>query len=244
MVEHTTIAYFALQSTGLLFLAILAATFLLPFGISRHATIPNNIVLWIFECISACLLLFSGNYNQDHPPLPICKVQSALQYGAPPAMAAGALSLVFRVWYLTWSSGRLTPAKMQDTRKVTAFLVGLPYVVWALVACVSGILAGGDVHRVGAYCATNNNIPTILSGIGSAALLVAAFALQVWSMVIVSKRYGISGHLGPQEMGSADPSTFIRVAIFTGFVLIALVLSILAVVSTWSAAIPDMFVAS
>lgn len=43
---------------------------------------------------------------------------------------------------------------------------------------LSGIIAGDNVRRFPQYCASDNQVPAIISGVGAAILLIVAGTLQ------------------------------------------------------------------
>ncbi|KIO30304.1 hypothetical protein M407DRAFT_224684 [Tulasnella calospora MUT 4182] len=243
MLAATTIVYYALQLAGLLLLAILTITFAVPQGPSRHLTIPNQNLIWIIQAIVSCLLLFSGHADSEQIPQGLCKVQSAIVYGAPPALSAAALAVVARLWLLTFTVDKAKSLLVPNSPWFTVGLVALPYVAWIIVAVLAGVIAGENVRRFPQYCASDNQVPSIISGIGAAFLLIVAATLQIWTLVIVGARYRRTRKLGSREIGNIDVALFMRISMFSSLIVIALVLAIVAIVSSWSQAAPDLLIA-
>ncbi|KAG8948517.1 hypothetical protein FRC04_009727 [Tulasnella sp. 424] len=244
MLAATTIVYYSLQLTGLLSLVILTVTFALPQGPPRHLTIPNQNLIWIIQAVVSCLLLFTGHANSEHIPLGLCKVQSAIVYGAPPALSAAALAVVARLWLLTFTVDRAKSLLIPNSAWFTVGLVALPYVAWIIVAVSSGIITGDNVRRFPQYCASDNQVPSIISGVGAAFLLVVAATLQAWTFLMVWGRYRRTRKLGSREIGNIDVALFLRISMFSSLIVIALVLAIVAIVSSWSQAAPDLLIAA
>lgn len=243
MLAPTTIVYYVLQLTGLALLSILTITFALPSGPSRHVTIPNNLILWVIQSVVSCLLLFTGNADSQKIEPRLCKFQSAVVYGAPPALSAAAMTVVARVWYLTFSVNKSKSLLMQASAWLAALFVAIPMLVWIAVALASGLIAGDNVRRFPQYCASDNQTPSIISGITAAFFLLLGCIFQFWTLLIVYGRYRRSKRFGQQEVGQVDMPLFIRISTFSIIIVIALVLAIIATVSAWSQAAPDLLVA-
>lgn len=243
MLAATTIVYYALQLAGLLLLTILTITFALPQGPSRHLTIPNQNLIWIIQAIFSCLLLFGGYNDSEHIPLTLCKVQSAVVYGAPPALSAAALAVVARLWLLTFTVDKAKSLLVPNSPWFTVGLVALPYVAWIIVAVLAGVISGDNVRRFPQYCASDDQVPSIISGIGAAFILIVAATLQIWTLLIVWGRYRRTRKLGSREIGNIDVALFMRISMFSSLIVIALVLAIVAIVSSWSQAAPDLLIA-
>ncbi|KAG8947067.1 hypothetical protein FRC00_009316 [Tulasnella sp. 408] len=101
-------------------------------------------------------------------------------------------------------------------------LVALPYVAWIIVAVLAGILSGDNVRRFPQYCASDDQVPSIISGIGAAFILIVAATLQIWTLLIVWARYRRTRKLGSREIGNIDVALFMRISMFSSLIVIAL----------------------
>ncbi|KAG8992115.1 hypothetical protein FRB90_001096 [Tulasnella sp. 427] len=244
MLDTATIFYYVVQIAGLVSLTILTITFALPQGPSRHLTIPNQNLLWIFQAIASCLLLFTGHAKSEDIPHTLCKVQSAIVYGASPGLSAAALAVVARLWLLTFTVDRAKSLLLPNSAWFTVGLLALPYIAWIIVATLSGIIVGDNVRRFPRYCASDNQIPSIISGVAAAFILLVAVVLQSWTMIMVWSRYRRTRKLGSQEIGNIDVALFLRISTFASLMVIALVLAFVAIASSFSQAVPDILIAS
>ncbi|KAG8934160.1 hypothetical protein FRC01_004800, partial [Tulasnella sp. 417] len=170
--------------------------------------------------------------------------QSAIVYGAPPALSAAALSVVARLWLLTFTVDKAKSLLVPNSPWFTVGLVALPYIAWIIVAVLAGVIAGDNVRRFPQYCASDNQVPSIISGIGAAFLLIVAATLQIWTVVIVWARYRRTRKLGSREIGNIDVALFMRISMFSSLIVIALVLAFVAILSSWSQAAPDILIAA
>lgn len=243
MLEATTIVYYVLQLLGFVLLSILTVTLTLPDSPSRHLTIPNQNMIWILQALLSSLLLFRSDPGSTDVNHTLCKVQSAIVYGAAPALSAAAFCVVARLWFLTFTVDKSKSLLLPNSKWLTIMLVAFPYVVWLGVSIVSGITSGDNVRRFPQYCASDNQVPAMVSGVTATILLVIASCFQAWTLFIVWGRYRRTRRLGKQELGNIDLALFVRISAFTVLIVIAIVLSIVAIVSAWSQVAPDLLVA-
>ncbi|KAG8992114.1 hypothetical protein FRB90_001095, partial [Tulasnella sp. 427] len=180
-----------------------------------------------------------GSLDVNHA---LCKVQSAIVYGAAPALSAAAFSVVARLWFLTFTVDKSRSLLLPNAKWFTVVLVALPWAVWLGVSVVSGITSGDNVRRFPQYCASDKQTPSIVSGVVTAVLLIVASCFQAWTLFIVWGRYRRTRRLGKQEIGNIDVALFVRICAFTVLIVIAIVLSIVAIVSAWSQVAPDLLV--
>lgn len=66
--------------------------------------------------------LFTGNADSQKIEPRLCKFQSAVVYGAPPALSAAAMTVVARVWYLTFSVNKSKSLLMQASAWLAALV--------------------------------------------------------------------------------------------------------------------------
>ncbi|KAG8987945.1 hypothetical protein FRB90_003050, partial [Tulasnella sp. 427] len=187
--------------------------------------------------------VFTGHPDEQHVEPRLCKFQSAALYGAPPALSAAAMTVVARVWYLTFSVNKSQPLLMQASGVVSVVLTVLPMLVWIGIALACGLIAGDNVRRFPQYCASDNQTPSIISGVAAAVFLLISCIFQFWTLFIVYGRYRRSKRFGQQEVGEVDMSLLIRISLFSMLIVIALVFAIIATVSAWSQAAPDLLMA-
>ncbi|KAG8825942.1 hypothetical protein FRC19_010119 [Serendipita sp. 401] len=240
------IGFFGLHIFSLATQTLLTATLLFGFrqpGSTRpNPLLPANTSFYIGFSLVACILLFTNHLHGPSPPAALCHAQSALMLAFPPALSCLALSLVLTVWRLAWQVHHDQTPCFSDTQ-FNAMLIAFPYLIFvAFVLAGSVVGANSIVTRQNFYCMTNNTIITTLSSVASLLLLLSTSVFQIWTIYIVYKRYRISRKFGRAETGS-DISVFLRVLAFGIFVLVALILSCIALVN-YTLPIADILVAT
>ncbi|KAG9085838.1 hypothetical protein FS749_004068 [Ceratobasidium sp. UAMH 11750] len=158
-------------------------------------------------------------------------------------MAAAALSLVWKVWSLTWRIKR-NSAVVDEPLWITCILLGLPYVVWGIQAIVFGVVqAKSNVHVITFYCISDNSTLGLISGALAAMFLVMCLAFQIWTIVLVYLRFRKSNRLRRALGRHVSVPFFIRIIVFMVMVFVALVLCFIATFA-FALEVPDVIISS
>ncbi|CAE6478734.1 unnamed protein product [Rhizoctonia solani] len=244
MPDAARIVYFTFQLFGFVTLPFLTLTFLFCPSVKRHPTLPNNTFLWTLSSLAGSLLLFTRQLDEPNPPHALCQAQSAIVLAQPPGMSAAALTVVWKVWSLTWSV-RTNAVISKEPTWLSITLLGSPWVIWAgLSAIFAATQVNSRVYRSRFYCTSDNPTLGVVSGVLAAVLLILCLLFQAWTVILVYRRYRKSKRLGRAEVGDVSVPFLARIVAFALFILVALALSFVAVISTFALEVPDIIIAS
>ncbi|KAG8698152.1 hypothetical protein FRC09_007398, partial [Ceratobasidium sp. 395] len=119
-----------------------------------------------------------------------------------------------------------------------------PYLVWGVLAGVFAVVqTSSRVYRSTFYCISDNQTLGVISGALAAVLLIFCLVFQVWTAVLVYRRYRKSRRLGRAEVGDLSVPFLIRIIAFMLFILIALVLSFVATYA-FALDVPDIVIST
>ncbi|KAF8684153.1 Insert subdomain of RNA polymerase alpha subunit [Rhizoctonia solani] len=228
---------------GFVTLPFLTLTFLFCSSVKRHPTLPNNTFLWTLSSLAGSLLLFTRQLDGPEPPYALCQAQSAIMLAQPPGMSAAALTVVWKVWSLTWSV-RTNAVISKESKWLSITLLGFPWLVWiGLSAIFAATQISSRVHRSSFYCISDNQDLSIVSSVLAAVLLILCLIFQGWTVILVYRRFRKSKKLGRAEVGEVSVPFLARIVAFALFIFVALVLSFIAAVLTFSIEVPDIIIA-
>ncbi|KAG8704653.1 hypothetical protein FRC08_002116 [Ceratobasidium sp. 394] len=237
------ILYFTFQLSGFVTLPLLTCTFLLYPSVKRHPTMPNNTFLWTLSSLAGSLLLFTRHLDGSEPPRTLCQAQSALTLAQPPGMSVAALTIIWKVWSLTWSV-RTNAVISKEPFWLSCILLGSPYLVWGVLAgAFAAAQTKSRVYRSTFYCTSDNQTLGVISGTLAAVLLILCLIFQTWTAILVYRRYRTSRRLGRAEVGDLSVPFLVRVIAFMFFILVALVLSFVAT-TAFALEVPDIIISS
>ncbi|EJD55425.1 hypothetical protein AURDEDRAFT_155664 [Auricularia subglabra TFB-10046 SS5] len=101
-------------------------------GLNRHPTLLNFLASWILYSIATCLLLYTGNAFEAHPPEVVCLVQVPLQQAAFLVIAFSAVALMLQLWFTLPTVAKVSaPSAVRDI-----LLIALPYVCGAIYLAI------------------------------------------------------------------------------------------------------------
>ncbi|GAB1524713.1 hypothetical protein RhiTH_007867 [Rhizoctonia solani] len=161
----------------------------------------------------------------------------------PPGMSAAALTVVWKVWSLTWSV-RTNAVISKESKWLSITLLGFPWLVWiGLSAIFAATQISSRVHRSSFYCISDNQDLSIVSSVLAAVLLILCLIFQGWTVILVYRRFRKSKKLGRAEVGEVSVPFLARIVAFALFIFVALVLSFIAAVLTFSIEVPDIIIA-
>ncbi|CAE6517903.1 unnamed protein product [Rhizoctonia solani] len=263
MPDALRVVYFTFQLFGFVTLPLLTLTILFCPSVKRHPTLPNNTFLWMLSSLAGSLLLFTQQLDGPNPSRALCQAQSAIVLAQPPGMSAAALTVVWKVrdsgiwficqgsdgkgekvWSLTWSV-RTNAVVSKEPAWLSITLLGSPWVIWiSLSAIFAATQVNSRVYRSAFYCTSDNLTLGVVSSVLTAVLLVLCLFFQAWTVILVYRRYRKSKRLGRAEVGDVSVPFLARIIAFALFILVALVLSFVAAISTFALQAPDIIIAS
>ncbi|CAE7232461.1 unnamed protein product [Rhizoctonia solani] len=244
MPDAARIIYFTFQLFGFVTLPFLTLTFLFCPSVKRHPTLPNNTFLWALSSLAGSLLLFTRQLDGPSPSSALCQAQSAIVLAQPPGMSAAALTVVWKVWSLTWSV-RTNAVISKEPAWLSITLLGSPWVIWIGLSAIFAVTqVNSRVYRSAFYCTSDNPTLGLVSGVLAAVLLILCLFFQAWTVILVYRRYRKSKRLGRAEVGDVSVPFLARIIAFALFILVALALSFVAAIGTFALEVPDIIIAS
>ncbi|KDR72760.1 hypothetical protein GALMADRAFT_158926 [Galerina marginata CBS 339.88] len=218
-------ACISFQIVGLVGCTLMLGTALLSRSVHRHSTWFSFVFSWMVSGISYLLLFFSGQLGNQNPPFGLCLAQAALIYSVPILTAASTLGLVTQVYFniRNMFSNQL---RRRDMIRSMAILAS-PYIMLAAVAIgclILGLNHPETVHRSHPetpYCNMVNRVPSKISSIAVASLLLPTLFLEVLICRTMRKNWEA---LKSQKY---SPSTVIRLVAFSLCGALAVGLSLL-----------------
>ncbi|KAF9446820.1 hypothetical protein P691DRAFT_776575 [Macrolepiota fuliginosa MF-IS2] len=225
-------------------IVIIVATAYLSKYVQRRRVWYGQMVQWMIYCISYMLLF---RFQRDtEPPRLLCLLQASFIYACPPACAAGSACFMID-FYMSLSPLHRKPT--QRIRRLGLLLNSLPWVVLvsAALQVVLFAVATGDrdiAQRSHFFCNISNQEPTVVSVILVLLALVVWFFFEVQSGIILYQNRLDFKRMN-YKMSLDYVSLYIRSAIFTVGMLIAIGLSIYSLSlppqsGPWSIALPFM----
>lgn len=204
---------------------------------------PNNTFLWTLSALAGSLLLFTRQLDGPEPPRALCRAQSAIVLAQPPGMSAAALTVVWKVWSLTWSV-RTNAIVSKEPLWLSSILLGTPWVIWIVFSAIfAAVQNKSRVYRSSFYCTSDNQTLGTVSGAVTAIFLILCLLFQFWTVILVYRRFRKSRRLGRAEVGDVSVPFLARIVAFALFILVALVLSFIAT-SVFALDVPDIIIAS
>nr|GAT55966.1 predicted protein [Mycena chlorophos] len=234
---------FAAGSNAILFVL----TLLCQHGEGTHAILLNLLGIFVLVSVSACVLPLSGHAFDMYPPFHLCLYSSVASMWNVPLMAGSALAMVVKVWsgvviacHPTWRREFL------EWVNYTPLLLALPYIA-AVPIFVTGLsiaLQNPSLVFRGSpfYCIVENSaLQNAASGLAAGfTLLCLVFSAWITGTLLHSRwrlRQIIDYHGVPY-------SFVLRTLLFSCFVAVALVVSIVSLTSSFSAVVPDVVVST
>jgi len=212
--------FIALQLFGFVGCVIILGTIIFS-DASRQLTWFSFIFSWIISSFSYLLLFMTGQLENKRPPFGLCLAQAVLIYSAPPLTAATTLALVTEV-YFRMRKLFLDQSRRKENKWTTALLIIIPYLLHftMAVACLTlGLSDPGTVGRnsVNTYCNLKNRIPSKVSSIIVASLMVPTIFIEIRVWVILRRDWQVKKY---------PPSSALRAVGFSTFGTLAIVISI------------------
>ncbi|PBK97405.1 hypothetical protein ARMGADRAFT_987092 [Armillaria gallica] len=201
-------------------LPLLVATFLFSTRATRHPTLINLCMTWIFSGIFSLLLFYTGKYevNSPEPPRLLCIVQASLIYGITPMWSVAVLVFVYHM-VATTIEGWAFPGG--STVRLVVML-SAPYIaqcsfsIAALAISVSHPRLVNLRHRK-LYCSLEHLRLYSAMGWFTFAVCVAIIAFEIYLAIFMYRNY--RGMRQARHSTGLHLALLLRVLIFGLYIL-------------------------
>ncbi|KAI0046452.1 hypothetical protein FA95DRAFT_1606889 [Auriscalpium vulgare] len=219
-----TFWFFCHISAGHVLLPLLVATFLFSKA-KRDITLVNICITFIITGISACLLLYAGQYTGPEPNQILCIIQAGLTESCPPMWATALLAFVI---YMRNSASTITGTRPFSVYSKLAMIIA-PYIVFVLFL-TANILSGAQhpdlVTRSTRflYCDINSNALSIAAASTTSLISLTAIVLTIqlgvrlWKSMSYMKRAGV---------GSGVTTLNLRLIIFAIYIMVGFIFTLI-----------------
>ncbi|TFK43286.1 hypothetical protein BDQ12DRAFT_171976 [Crucibulum laeve] len=229
-------------------LPVLLVTILLSKRIQRHATFINLCVAFIIVGISSTLLVYAGRTTGPEPSRMLCLLQASLLYGMPPLTSMAAFTLVLQMFLVIRAAYQGEEYLDRDHVARLWTMLITPYVAFFIGVLVTAIVGANDPSRVSRnrrffYCSVQSLPLTNTITIFAAIVLLATFVIEVWTVLILYKRWTALRAGGSSLRWSMELNLPVRIMGFGFYIIIAMSLSLLSIKSP-SSPVPDLVIAS
>jgi len=184
--EHSPVLYtylfFHIAGAHVL-LPILVGTFIFV-RITRLPTLLNMLLIWIWNGILSCLLLYANQYALPTPGRGICIAQASLIWAAAPMYSCSIFCLILHVWWGCRNSAKYgTCASYKVNSTLSAVLLLLPYVLFLGFGTLGAVVAMSDpaavtLSRRVLYCAVGHGQYSTSTSATTAAFLLLASVVE------------------------------------------------------------------
>ncbi|KAK0187840.1 hypothetical protein F5146DRAFT_730680 [Armillaria mellea] len=227
-----------------IFLPLLVATFLFSTRATRHPTLINLCMTWIFSGIFSLLLFYAGKYevNSPDPPTLLCTVQASLMYGITPMWSVAVLVFVYHM-VATTIEGWAFPGGSTFRMVVmlsAPYIAQLSFTIAALAISVSHPRLVSLSHRR-LYCSLNHLLLYSAMGWFTFAVCVTIIAFETYLAVFMYRNY--RGMRLARHSTGLHLALLLRVLIFGLYILFGIVASVVFVY-TQHTFIADMYLAT
>ncbi|KAI5121352.1 hypothetical protein M0805_000660 [Coniferiporia weirii] len=232
-------------------LPILVATFLLAKTVRRNPTLINMCITWIIAGISSSLLLYAGKELGEEPGHALCIAQASLLYGTPPMCSVSALALIYTVWKSLSCMKNESAPKSSNARIYALQLLVAPYIALLSFAIATAVVASRDLQRVNRdrrffYCSVDDSGLSDTLALFTVVICLLCLLLEIHTAFRIVRAWrAFKAMSGGSDIGKRglDMQLIVRLFIFSGYILIALVFSATSIMSPKSV-VPDLFSAS
>ncbi|KAJ7491048.1 hypothetical protein FB451DRAFT_1124663 [Mycena latifolia] len=195
--------------------------------VQRHPMLINFCVTWFIYATSFTLLLYSGKQTGPEPPLQLCIIQSAFVYGTPVMTSMAGLAFVLHLWF---SLHKETGTE----RWRFMLLLASPYILFlgfSIAMIVLGSLYPETVSRSRYlfYCTINLTVVNAVPGT-SAVIMGVVLIIEILIAIKLYRHNKAFKSMSRTGSGGPPMHIFVRVGIFSGYSLLALI----ACVGFWS----------
>jgi len=234
----------SLQMFGLVAIIAVTSTAVLSAQIKRVSTWYIFMGGWVLWCISFSLLF--GNQENGCPAYWFCLLQAALIYAGPPANACATLAILLELYF----SMKTTLNGLDNPRWRTIVLTVAPpatYLVIFLEALVYGLVNPGVVKRdvSGMYCGITSGLPAKISASLVGIFSVTMLIYQGLTFTVLYRNWLAFRRLqvSPKNK-NLSLSMIIRVSVYSFLPILALGLSVEAVILTTSSGLAQIATAT
>ncbi|KAJ7932697.1 hypothetical protein B0H13DRAFT_2650693 [Mycena leptocephala] len=226
---------------GFMFLQIFGGHFGIPLillttafskKVQRHPMLINFCVTWSLYATSFTLLLYAGKQIGPEPPIELCIIQAAFIYGSPVMSSMAGLAFVLHLWLSLQAGAR--GANPATGRWRFMLLLISPYILFVAFTVAMVILGSLNSETVSRsqhlfYCTVDIPIVNVVPGT-SAFIMVAVVVFEVLIGIKLYRHNKAFKAMARPNSSGPPLHLFVRVGIFSGYSLLALV----ACVSFWS----------
>ncbi|KAF8897189.1 hypothetical protein BD779DRAFT_1667202 [Infundibulicybe gibba] len=216
--------------------------------VQRHPTFYNLCISFIIVGISSTLLVYAGRTTGPEPSKLLCLLQASLLYGMPAITSLSAFALVFQMFIVIRASYLGQELKEGEHVLRSWAILVLPYFAFLLSVVSTAIVGANNPTKISRnrrffYCSVDSLPLTNTITMVAAGILFSTFILEVWTMVILYKRWVVVRQKGFKLQLSMELSLPTRTMAFGFYIIIALSLSLLSIKSPESP-VPDLVIAS
>ncbi|KAJ8074955.1 hypothetical protein PM082_019282 [Marasmius tenuissimus] len=212
--------------------------------IRRTAVWYMFMVGWVLWCTAHALLMLAGYQGSEEPPTAFCLFQAALVYAFPPGMALLTLAILAQLYAVMHATIR----QRCPPENINILFVSVPLVAFSGIfvqVLVVGIRDPAMVTRDATlmYCNTKSTTPpktsALIVGLASVMMLI----LESFVIVALVNHWGTIARFRQVPGNVLSGTMAFRVTIFSFMPMIALILSVVAVLSEHASAISHVAIA-
>ncbi|KAJ6627489.1 hypothetical protein B0H10DRAFT_389363 [Mycena sp. CBHHK59/15] len=227
-------------------LPILLAVILFSKKVHRHPTFVNLCVTFIIIGISSSLLLYAGKIAGPEPSKMLCLFQASLLYGVPAFASLSAFMLVLQMFLVVRAS--VKKQEPQGTHTVRLWvMLGVPYLALLTSILATAVVGSSNPDKISRsrrffYCSVDSRLLSGTIGAFGALFLFATVVFEVWTLVLLWKKWIVIRQPGAKPRVDVELSLPIRVMAFGLYVILAMSLSVMSVNAPRSP-VPDLVIA-
>jgi len=222
---------------------ILLAIAIFSKRVKRHPTFINLCVSFIIIGI-----LYAGRITGPEPSQMLCLFQASLLYGMPPLTSMTAFTLVLQMFLVIRSTyyGR-EYLDRDHVIRLWAILIA-PYAAFMITILATAIVGAANPDKVTRnrrffYCSVESLPLTNTLTIFAAIVCLATCVLEVWTTVILIKRWILLKKKGLALRSSMDLGLPLRILGFGMYIVLAMSLGLISIHSP-SSPVPDLLIAT
>ncbi|KAJ6449606.1 hypothetical protein C8R47DRAFT_1221975 [Mycena vitilis] len=190
----------------------------------------NFCVTWFIYATSFTLLLYFGKQTGPEPPIQLCVIQAGFVYGTPVMTSMAGLAFVLHLWLSLEKGSSRSATSNRAERWRFMLLLASPYLLFLVFSTAMVVLGSRNPAAVSRsrylfYCTIN--LPSVNAVPGTSAFIM--FMVLVFEVLIALKlyrHYKVFKTLDRTPHNGPPLHLFVRIGIFSGYSLLALVLSL------------------
>ncbi|KAJ6448135.1 hypothetical protein C8R47DRAFT_1324809 [Mycena vitilis] len=193
----------------------------------RNPILLSFLVSWFLYATSFTLLLYSGKQTGPEPPIHLCLVQAGLVYGTPVMTSAAGLAFVLYLWLSLENGSSLSATSGRAGRWCFMLLLTSPYLLFLVFSTAMVVLGSRNPAVVSRsrylfYCTIN--LPSVNAVPGTSAFIMfMVLVFEVLTALKLYRHYKVFKTLRRTADNGPPLHLFVRIGIFSGYSLLALV---------------------